>query len=289
MSTKNSKSTTGPGKERRDLPRELAALRAMLLELAGKDTRKNPDKVMAVVRFFNELDAEEWRAAAAEHGLEQWLPMELSGQDSEIWEHWGQVLDEISFQRDHDALTGLYNRRFFERELAMQLTRAERGGAELSLAILDLDRFKNVNDCYGHAKGDEVLAYLGKLLRSSKRPYDITARLGGEEFVLLLPDTSILQAQAIVERLLQKFRKKVFKGNAKVSFKVTFSAGITSRWGKMQIPPEVLIDEADKAMYAAKAAGRNAIKLSSAPQDNLRASESMVHAEEKKFLFGVTF
>ena len=169
----------------------------------------------------------------------------------------------------------------------MQVTRAERSGAELSLAVIDLDRFKNVNDSYGHNRGDEVLAYLGKLLLAGKRPYDITARLGGEEFVIMLPDTSILQAQAIVERLLVKFRKKVFKGNAKVSFTVTFSAGITSRWGKMQIPPEVLLDEADKAMYAAKASGRNTIKLSSAPQDGIRAQQSMVRADEKKFLFGL--
>ena len=80
---------------------------------------------------------------------------------------------------------------------------------------------------------------------------------------------------------------QVFKGNAKVSFTVTFSAGITSRWGKMRIPPEVLVDEADKAMYVAKASGRNAIKLSSAPQDGIRAQQSMVRADEKKFLFGL--
>ena len=153
--------------------------------------------------------------------------------------------------------------------------------------MLDLDRFKHVKDTYGHAKGDEVLTQLGKVLLAGKRPYDVTARLGGEEFVILLPDTSGLQAKVIVERLLAKFRKKVFKGSAKVSFTVTFSAGITSRWGKMQIPPDVLLDEADKAMYAAKASGRNAIKLSSAPQDGIRAQQSMVRADEKKFLFGL--
>lgn len=287
MSTKSNKAKPAQNAANMDLTRELEALRALLRDMALEQGRRNPDEVMAVVRFFTEISPEEWREAAQRHGLEQWLPVELSGSAADIWEHWGQLLEDISFQRDHDALTGLHNRRYFEHELAMQVTRAERSGAELSLAVIDLDRFKNVNDSYGHTRGDEVLAYLGKLLLAGKRPYDITARLGGEEFVIMLPDTSILQAQAIVERLLAKFRKKVFKGNAKVSFTVTFSAGITSRWGKMQIPPEVLLDEADKAMYAAKASGRNAIKLSSAPQDGIRAQQSMVRADEKKFLFGL--
>lgn len=286
MSTKSNKAKP-KNVANMDLTRELEALRALLREKAMEHGDRNPDEITAVVRFFTEISAEEWRDIAKQYGLEQWLPVELSGRPADIWEHWGQLLDDISFQRDHDALTGLHNRRYFEQELAMQVTRAERSGAELSLAVIDLDRFKNVNDSYGHTKGDEVLAHLGKLLMAGKRPYDITARLGGEEFVILLPDTSILQAQIIVERLLSKFRKKVFKGNAKVSFTVTFSAGITSRWGKMQIPPDVLLDEADKAMYAAKASGRNAIKLSSAPQDGIRAQQSMVRADEKKFLFGL--
>lgn len=287
MSTKSNKARPAQNAANMDLTRELEALRALLRDKVLEHGGRSPDGVMAVVRFFTEISPEEWREAAQQHGLEQWLPVELSGPVVDIWEHWGQLLDEISFQRDHDALTGLHNRRYFEQELAMQVTRAERSGAELSLAVIDLDRFKNVNDSYGHNRGDEVLAYLGKLLLAGKRPYDVTARLGGEEFVIMLPDTSILQAHAIVERLLVKFRKKVFKGNAKVSFTVTFSAGITSRWGKMQIPPEVLLDEADKAMYAAKASGRNAIKLSSAPQDGIRAQQSMVRADEKKFLFGL--
>ena len=286
MSTKSNKAGLAQNAANMDLTRDLEALRALLrdkvLERGG-----NPDEVMAVVRFFTEVSPEKWREAAQQYGLEQWVPVDLSGPAADIWEHWGQLLEDISFQRDHDVLTGLHNRRYFEQELTMQVTRAERSGAELSLAVIDLDRFKNVNDSYGHTRGDEVLAYLGKLLLAGKRPYDITARLGGEEFVILLPDTSILQAQAIVQRLLAKFRKKVFKGNAKVSFTVTFSAGITSRWGKMQISPEVLLDEADKAMYAAKASGRNAIKLSSAPQDGIRAQQSMVRADEKKFLFGL--
>ena len=286
MSTKSNKAKP-KNVANMDLTRELEALRALLREKAMEHGDRNPDEITAVVRFFTEISAEEWRDIAKQYGLEQWLPVELSGRSADIWEHWGQLLDDISFQRDHDALTGLHNRRYFEQELAMQVTRAERSGAELSLAVIDLDRFKNVNDSYGHTKGDEVLAHLGKLLLAGKRPYDITARLGGEEFVILLPDTSILQAQIIVERLLSKFRTKVFKGNAKVSFTVTFSAGITSRWGKMQIPPDVLLDEADKAMYAAKASGRNAIKLSSAPQDGIRAQQSMVRADEKKFLFGL--
>lgn len=287
MSTKNNKASSAQNTTTPDLMRELETLRGLLRDKVLERGDRNPDEVLAVVRFFTEISPEEWRKAAQQHGLEQWLPVELSGPVADIWEHWGQLLEDISFQRDHDALTGLHNRRYFEQELAMQVTRAERSGAELSLAIIDLDRFKNVNDSYGHTRGDEVLAYLGKLLLAGKRPYDLTARLGGEEFVILLPDTSILQAQTIVERLLAKFRKKVFKGNAKVSFTVTFSAGITSRWGKMRIPPEVLLDEADKAMYAAKASGRNAIKLSSAPQDGIRAQQSMVRADEKKFLFGL--
>lgn len=287
MNTKSNKVKSAKSVTNVDLTRELETLRALLRDLADKNIDHSPDEVMAVVRFFTGFSSAEWCETAKKYGLEQWLPLELSGSIEDVWEHWSQLLEDISFQRDHDALTGLHNRNYFERELALQVTRAERSGSDVSLVVLDLDRFKQVNDNYGHAKGDEVLAYLGKVLLAGKRPYDVTARLGGEEFVILLPDTSGLQAKAIVERLLAKFRRKVFKGNAKVSFTVTFSAGITSRWGKMHVPPHLLLDEADKAMYAAKAAGRNTIKLSSAPQDNIREQQSMVRADEKKFLFGL--
>lgn len=287
MNIEINKAKSAKGAVKVDMTRELEALRTMLRDLAEENTANNSAEVMAVVRFFSGISPEKWLAAAKRQGLEQWLPVALSGPVVDVWAHWHQLLDEISFQRDHDALTGLHNRHYFERELALHVARAERSGSDVSLVVLDLDRFKSVNDNYGHAKGDEVLAHLGKVLLDGKRPYDVTARLGGEEFVILLPDTSGLQAQAIVERLLAKFRKKVFKGNAKVSFTVTFSAGITSRWGKMHIPPHVLLDEADKAMYAAKAAGRNTIKLSTAPQNNIRAQQSMVRSDEKKFLFGL--
>lgn len=287
MSTKSNKLAPANGAVKVDLTQELEGLHALLREIAISTTACPPDEVIAVVRFFAGITPQEWWAAAHKHGLEQWMPIELGGSTADTWEHWGQLLDEISFQRDHDSLTGLYNRRYFERELAAQLQRAERHGTDLSLVELDLDRFKNVNDSYGHAVGDEVLAYLGKLLLDGARHYDIAARLGGEEFALLLPDTSILQAKTIVERFLVEFRNKVFKAEGDVSFSVTFSAGIISRWGRMEISPAELLEEADKAMYAAKLAGRNNIALSGMTDVDRRARLSMVHTDEKKFLFGL--
>jgi diguanylate cyclase (GGDEF)-like protein len=282
MNIKNSKINISASQRR-----ELENLRILLRDLAEKDSDCNPNEVMAVTRFFTGISSEEWSEIVEKYGLEQWLPVQLSGSVAEIWKHWSCLLEDISFQRDHDVLTGLYNRRYFERELPLQVARSERSGSDLSLVMFDLDRFKNVNDNYGHAKGDEVLAYLGKVLQAGKRSYDIAARLGGEEFALLLPDTSSIQAQGVIERLLGKFRKNVFKSKGNVSFTVTFSAGITSRWGKIHVPPKVLLAEADNAMYAAKSAGRNTIQLSAVPQENLREQQSMVRSDEKKFLFGL--
>ena len=128
MNTKSSKATSVKNAMNVNLTRELESLRALLRDLAEKNTDHNPDEVMAVVRFFTETSPEKWRETAREYGLEQWLPMKLSGSVVDVWEHWSQLLDDISFQRDHDALTGLHNRHYFERELALQVTRAERSG-----------------------------------------------------------------------------------------------------------------------------------------------------------------
>lgn len=287
MSIKNNHTKPVKGAPNPGMTHELEVLRALLRDLAVQNTTQPVDEVMAVVRFFSGISPGDWHAVARGYGLEQWLPVELSGEAANIWEHWGHFLDEISFQRDHDPLTGLYNRRYFERELSAQLSRAERRGTDLSLAVLDLDRFKNVNDTYGHAVGDDVLAYLGKLLLEDGRHYDIAARLGGEEFAILLPDTPILQAKSIVERFLVEFRRKVFRGNSKGAFTVTFSAGIASRWGKMEISPAELLEDADRTMYAAKAAGRNTIELGAMSDGELKVMRSMVRSDEKKFLFGL--
>ena len=208
---------------------------------------------------------------------------ELLAESDNLSEQQMKELERENDRKDQmvltDALTGLYNYRAYKEKIESV--------PQYALLVIDIDRFKKLNDTYGHAVGDDVLAYLGKLLLEDGRHYDIAARLGGEEFAILLPDTPILQAKSIVERFLVEFRRKVFRGNSKGAFTVTFSAGIASRWGKMEISPAELLEDADRTMYAAKAAGRNTIELGAMSDGELKVMRSMVRSDEKKFLFGL--
>ena len=126
------------------------------------------------------------------------------------------VIKKINFMYSHsrylsltDALTGLYNRRHLDTMLEREFLRAKRYGSDLSVAIIDIDFFKKVNDTYGHAVGDLVLKSIAKIIRGQLREYDIAGRYGGEEFSILLPFTKINEAQMVAERLRKTIENKV--------------------------------------------------------------------------------
>jgi diguanylate cyclase (GGDEF)-like protein len=160
-----------------------------------------------------------------------------------------------------DALTGVANRRKSTQDIEQFLLLAERQHKPLSLAILDLDHFKHVNDCYGHGMGDRVLQQLGKLLRTSFRGEDVVARWGGEEFIVGMYNTTRSLAVQRIEEVLELLRQQVFVSDEGDSFQVTFSAGI-AQYPQDGTDLQVLYKAADTTLYRAKTAGRNRVLIS---------------------------
>lgn len=151
----------------------------------------------------------------------------------------------------HDEKTGLYNNKFFETMLDMEIEKAKRGQQALSLLMIDIDFFKKINDTYGHTKADELLARLAGILQEQVRKSDIVARFGGEEFIILLPETGIEKAEKLISRLRNAIKSdKMLK-----KYKLTVSGGITQFMKKDT--KKKLKERADKALYQAKESGRD--------------------------------
>ncbi len=162
-----------------------------------------------------------------------------------------------------DALTGLNNRRFLETHLSSTLDHAAHMGRPLSLMILDVDHFKLVNDTYGHDAGDEVLKGLAQRVRRVVRNADLVCRLGGEEFVIVMPDTPLLIAAKIAERVRSAVQSEMFQIDANGrAIPVTISIGIAERADDAN--PDALLRRADKALYDSKSAGRNRVTAAAA-------------------------
>jgi two-component system cell cycle response regulator len=157
-----------------------------------------------------------------------------------------------------DELTGMFNRRYFGEALERDISGAQRYGHGLALCMIDLDHFKRVNDTHGHLCGDRVLHEFGRLLDDSIRKYDVGCRYGGEEFAVILPDTSLDKALSLCER----FRKRV-KGHAftyeGLTLHITASVGVAARPAGVEITGKQLVDLADKALYQAKSQGRDRV------------------------------
>lgn len=168
---------------------------------------------------------------------------------------------KLQVQAATDELTGLWNRRKFQFFLEREVRRVERYRGKLALAVLDIDRFKFINDTYGHAFGDEVLAAIAKLLRDKTRPSDIVARYGGEEFVILMPRTTVRDALVPAERLRQAIEKYRFQRAEEDFIFVTASFGLAELDLDAEDIMDTLIVRADEAMYHAKESGRNRVVL----------------------------
>jgi diguanylate cyclase (GGDEF)-like protein/PAS domain S-box-containing protein len=159
-----------------------------------------------------------------------------------------------------DDLTSLWNRRHFLRVLDIECLRAARSETPLALAMLDLDHFKTINDTYGHALGDRVLAEVAAVMKSDARATDVIARYGGEEFMILMPDTSADEALIAAERLRRRVADHLVSGGPK-PVRITVSIGISAAAGGPGAQAERLLRQADEALYAAKQAGRNCTRI----------------------------
>lgn len=162
-----------------------------------------------------------------------------------------------------DELTGLYNRRYFDRHLSLMLEKAIEQERGMAIMMLDVDRFKAVNDTYGHGAGDDVLREFSERLKRILRGVDLACRYGGEEFVVLMPDMDKIHADAIGERVRAAIDDKKFDVGLDAPIKVTVSVGIALTTGALDTP-ESLVKRADIALYQAKNDGRNRVAFAAA-------------------------
>lgn len=162
-----------------------------------------------------------------------------------------------------DALTGLHNRRYMEGHLKTLVNESLRSGRPLSMLITDIDHFKQVNDTYGHDAGDIVLKEFAVRLKRNTRGVDLACRLGGEEFVIIMPDTELARAYQVGERMRACIAAEDFKINESLSIRVTASVGIATL-EKPEDTQDSVFKRADNALYAAKRRGRNRVAADAA-------------------------
>jgi len=168
-----------------------------------------------------------------------------------------------------DPLTGLHNRRYALGQLTAIAEDAQKRGAPFAVMVLDLDRFKQVNDLHGHPAGDSVLIEVARRLAANLRVTDLLARIGGEEFLIVLPDSDLALARQIAERLCKSIEERRFSLPDRIDLSLTASIGLairdSDRTGAQRFQPEdvnEVIDRADKALLVAKTAGRNRVNIS---------------------------
>jgi diguanylate cyclase (GGDEF)-like protein/PAS domain S-box-containing protein len=168
---------------------------------------------------------------------------------------------QLQYLADHDALTGLVNRRRFEEELGREVALARRTGSQSALLLIDLDGFKHINDTRGHTCGDQMIAQAGGLLHATLRETDVIARLGGDEFAAILVGTDQEAALAVADKVNRALERTAFVFGDGRETRVTASIGVTTFGAGTEQSVEALLVEADVAMYDAKDAGRNQARL----------------------------
>src|SRR5689334_17510403 len=159
------------------------------------------------------------------------------------------------------------NRRFYYERLLQEIARARRGNHALSLALVDLDLFKQINDEVGHRGGDQVLKFFSQFVRANLRQEDVLCRIGGDEFAIVLPDTTAEQANIVFERVRSKLDQIEISIDGRPRLSLSFSCGLATF--KPDWLPEDLIEEADHSLYSAKARGRSRVVMASIPETHI--------------------
>ncbi len=193
---------------------------------------------------------------------------------------WTQALiDALVELSSRDALTGLANRRAFELALAREVDRVARSGEPALLLAMDIDHFKRVNDTYGHAAGDQVIQAVASALIDSVRPMDLVARVGGEEFAIILPNCANAFGETVAERVRRRVEQMpvaITPSGQQISVTVSVGGAFAPQW--VRSTPALWQERADQQLYLSKAQGRNLVRLEP-------TTLSMVSSEEKRLLF----
>ena len=249
---------------------DLILLDIMMPEMDGYEVckrLKSDEKTKDIpIIFITGKTDEESIIKAYEYGgsdyvTKPFLPLELKARVKKELQI-QDMLQELKLMASTDPLTKLYNRRYFHKISEHIFTIGMREHNKISAVMMDIDKFKRFNDTYGHQAGDEILVYLGQTLRNSIRRSDIACRYGGEEFVLLLPDTDKQNALDLAE----KIRKRIEVSSIKVStteeeLHFTISLGVSEIDFNSDKSVEAIIKRADDALYEAKNSGRNKVMM----------------------------
>jgi diguanylate cyclase (GGDEF)-like protein len=268
---------------REDLEREIEALSQMVRDSSGSES--NNGGSTAVLRIFSDMDPDTWIKAAERHGLQDWLALPLDSREYPLLTRLQGIIEDLAYKGEHDPMTGLLNRRAFELRVSSEIERAKRNRRPVTLALIDLDDFKAVNDEYGHPVGDDVLMAVARTLVGITRRYDVPGRIGGEEFALFLPDTGMVKAKATVARILESVRELEFTTPEGQPFKVTCSVGVVCWKARSMRNPPDLYDIADRALYEAKKSGKDRMEAELVSDRPDKQPDSLVKSAEKRFLF----
>jgi diguanylate cyclase (GGDEF)-like protein len=167
-----------------------------------------------------------------------------------------EMMEQLEYAAKVDALTGLFNRRYAVEKIEEEVARQQRNQKSFSFLMADIDFFKKVNDTYGHDGGDHVLKAISQMMQQTIREQDWLARWGGEEFLMLLPESDLAEAMLVAERIRQKIEENVIDYQ-KMKIAVTITLGVATYDGTE--PVEQIIKKADNALYDGKASGRNCV------------------------------
>jgi diguanylate cyclase (GGDEF)-like protein len=277
------------------LAKELDSLKQVLRKSRQKavpDSMESADALeleqgaLALIRLFQGISHKDWAELAEEHDLKDWLAMPVSQDAYPFITELQKNLEELAYRSEHDPLTGLYNKRAFQRAMENELERAKRGGTSISLAVLNIDDFRRINDGFGHDCGDEVLTQYSKLLLSGTRRYDITGRIGGEEFGILLPATGLIKTGMMLDRLLATIRSHSFMSKTKGKLpQITCSIGFICYKGHGEITAEEMVEAAESALGEAKKDGKNCVKTAPFSGMAPASRKTLVESDEKMLLF----
>lgn len=223
--------------------------------------RDNPSTARVPIVIITSHGGREERIRGLEYGADDFLVKPVDQRELIIRTRSllrrKQLMDSLLSEASHDHLTGLYNRRQMGEEMRRELARAKRYGYSLTVIMLDVDNFKNYNDTQGHQAGDEMLRALAELLNTSTRGADIVCRYGGEEFIIILPQTDLAGGMATAEKIRRLVAAHPFPGGAdQPGGRLTISLGVAVYPDHGETAEE-LIGAADRALYRAKREGKN--------------------------------
>lgn len=254
---------------------------------AATGNREREERILGIMRLCPQLDQARWREIADRHGLAHWVSFSVDEKNGVDVAHLLQTIRELSSQTDHDALTGLPNRRYLDRAMEIEMERSRRAGVPFCLALIGIDGFQTLRSGRGPEVIEQVLIRLGRQLTRSKRLFDLAAHLHEGEFALMLPGSGLLKSGAMLDRMLEVVRRLEVETHDGSILHLTCSVGISCFKGRKLLEVAELYRLAAAAQDQARAEGGDRLVL--APLPELAALEdeaAQVHPAEKRFLFG---